>query len=237
MSKVLYYSNLCEPSKKLLQKLSKVQFGKLLHFVCIDKRTAPDATGNVHVILGDGNKIILPKTITCVPALLLMDQNYKVLTGEQIMQHLEPYMAQAQTTKNREPVPAATQQHHQQFIRGQREQRQQQQHMAQEMMQPAGVGGFSALTCGTSDNFSFLEDTYAMPPIDNLSYGYSPIDISERGVNMQMTPDDTGLFTTKIKTGDPVHDKFKQQREADDAMFGHNRKPTAAQMAAFSSAM
>jgi phage-related protein len=38
MSCILYYSNYCEPSKKLLQIIKKTQNTTKMHFICIDKR-------------------------------------------------------------------------------------------------------------------------------------------------------------------------------------------------------
>ena len=38
MSLILYYSNFCEPSKKLLNVISRSQVKEEIHFVCIDKR-------------------------------------------------------------------------------------------------------------------------------------------------------------------------------------------------------
>ena len=39
MSSILYYSNFCEHSKKLLQTISKSDISKDIHFICIDKRS------------------------------------------------------------------------------------------------------------------------------------------------------------------------------------------------------
>jgi len=53
MSSILYYSNFCEHSKKLLQTLSKTQASKDLHFICIDKRTqGPDK--KIYIVLENG---------------------------------------------------------------------------------------------------------------------------------------------------------------------------------------
>ena len=38
MASILYYSNFCEHSKRLIQTFSKSQVSKDLHFMCIDKR-------------------------------------------------------------------------------------------------------------------------------------------------------------------------------------------------------
>ena len=48
MSSILYYSNYCEHSKKLLQTISKIDVGKEIHFICIDKRTK-DANNKIFI--------------------------------------------------------------------------------------------------------------------------------------------------------------------------------------------
>ena len=78
MSSILYYSNFCEPSKKLLQTVSKTQMAKDIHFICIDNRVK-DQSGKMFIVLQNGQKIIMPENVTKVPALLLLNQNYKVV--------------------------------------------------------------------------------------------------------------------------------------------------------------
>ena len=70
MSSILYYSNFCDPSKKLIQMISKSKIKDEIHFVCIDKRIAGN-DGATYVILENNQQMILPPTITRVPALLL----------------------------------------------------------------------------------------------------------------------------------------------------------------------
>jgi hypothetical protein len=106
MSCILYYSKYCEVSKKYLQLLSKSEFQKDIHFICIDKRVK-DSSGKTFIILENGQQIILPENITKVPALLLLNQGYHVLYGEQILQHLKPRQQQEikqATQNNMEPM-------------------------------------------------------------------------------------------------------------------------------------
>jgi len=106
MSSILYYSNFCEHSKKLLQALSKSQVSKDLHFICIDKRTkGPD--NKIYIVLENGQKIIMPENVTNVPALLLLNQNYAVLYGDAIYNHLKPkqeVITRQATSNNMEPM-------------------------------------------------------------------------------------------------------------------------------------
>ena len=89
MSSILYYSNFCEHSKKLLAHFSKTQLSKEIHFISIDNRVK-DPTGKIFIILPNNQKIIMPENITKVPALLLLNQNYKVLYGENIYDYFKP---------------------------------------------------------------------------------------------------------------------------------------------------
>jgi hypothetical protein len=106
MSSILYYSNFCEHSKKLLQTLSKTQASKDLHFICIDKRTqGPDK--KIYIVLENGQKIVMPENVTKVPALLLLNQNYQVLYGDNIYNHLKPaqeVITRQATSNNMEPM-------------------------------------------------------------------------------------------------------------------------------------
>ena len=101
MSSILYYSNFCEHSKKLLQSISKANISKDIHFICIDKRIK-DSNNKIYIILENGQKIIMPENISRVPALLLLNQNYQVLYGEAIVQYVKKA-----TQNNLEPMAFA----------------------------------------------------------------------------------------------------------------------------------
>ena len=106
MSCILYYSKYCEISKKYLQILSKTNYQKEMHFICIEKRVK-DSNNKTFIVLENGQKIIMPDSITRVPALLLLSQGYTVLYGEQILQHLKPKQEQEvrkATQNNMEPM-------------------------------------------------------------------------------------------------------------------------------------
>ena len=88
MSSIIYYSNFCEHSKRLLQGLAKSQVSKDIDFICIDKRIKEN--GKLFIQLPNGQKIIMPENVTKVPALLLINQNYKILYGEEINNYFRP---------------------------------------------------------------------------------------------------------------------------------------------------
>ena len=92
---ILYYSNYCDNCKKLLQILSRTHIKDELHFLCIDKRVSmPD--GSVQLLIKNGQQVLLPPTITKVPALMLVNNGFHVLFGDQIYQHLQPKEKSAQ---------------------------------------------------------------------------------------------------------------------------------------------
>jgi hypothetical protein len=135
MSSVLYYSNFCENCKNLLQKLSKTDKKKEIHFLCIDKRVKKN-NGATYIVLNNGQEILLPPTITKVPALLLLNQGHHVLFGNDIDNHLRPletdFTHQAQSPQN-----------------------------VAQMSEPEAfsINSNSNMTNVSSDNFSFLDQS------------------------------------------------------------------------------
>ena len=106
MTSILYYSNFCEFSKKLLQSLSKSQVNKGMHFICIDKRVK-ESDGKMYIVMETGQKIVFPENVIKVPALLLLNDNCKVLYGENITNHLKPIQENinvVSTQNNMEPM-------------------------------------------------------------------------------------------------------------------------------------
>ena len=89
MSYILYYSNYCNNSSVILQKLSSSQLKNDIHFICIDNRfKKPD--GSTYITLKNQQPIILPHIVDKVPALLLLNRGNQVLFGNSILEHLNP---------------------------------------------------------------------------------------------------------------------------------------------------
>jgi len=87
MSAICYYSNFCDPSKRLLQKISKTKLQKQLHFICIDKRSK-NGKGQTIIHL-ENEQVLLPSNVAKVPALFMMDSQ-QVLFGDDIYDYLLP---------------------------------------------------------------------------------------------------------------------------------------------------
>lgn len=106
MSAVLYYSNNCPHSQKLLQHLKTTSFATKFQYICIDQRIK-DTDGKTKIILQNGSKIVMPPTLTSIPGLMLIDQQYRILYGDQIYQYLQPKEKEAirqSTENNMEPA-------------------------------------------------------------------------------------------------------------------------------------
>tara|TARA_B100000035_G_scaffold314238_1_gene329965 strand:- start:4527 stop:5075 length:549 start_codon:yes stop_codon:yes gene_type:complete len=88
MSSILYYSNYCNNCKNLLSEISKSNIKKDIHFISIDKRI--NKNNSTYIILENNQELLLPHTVNAVPALLLINDNYKVLFGDSIKTYLKP---------------------------------------------------------------------------------------------------------------------------------------------------
>jgi hypothetical protein len=192
MSCILYYSNFCEPSKKLLQTISKTQNVNNIHFVCIDKRIK-DNNGKVFIILQNEQKLLMPESVSRVPALLLLKENYKVIYGDEIYKYFRPQVVQQvqQATKN---------------------------NMEPNNFQDgfSSFGGFSG--CGIiSDNFSFLDqsDTELSVKGDGgLRQIHNYVTLNDSmNLTMKLPQDDFDYKNDKLKEGEMSVESLQRRRE------------------------
>ena len=201
MSCILYYSNFCEPSKKLLQTVSKTQNVNTIHFICIDKRVK-DSNGKVFIVLQNGQKLIMPENVTRVPALLLLDQNYKVIYGDDIYKHLKPQVAQQvqQATKNNmEPIN---------FQDGFGE-----------------FGGFSGGGGIVSDNFSFLDQSdndLGVKGDGGLRQMHNYVTLNDSmNLSINSPTDEFDYKTDKIKEGETSLEALQRKRSEELANINY----------------
>ena len=106
MSTILYYSNFCQNCKQVLSVVSRSPVKDEMHFLCVDDRVK-GSNGATYIKLPDGQQVILPPTVSRVPALLLLNRGHHVLFGEEIMQHIQPSveaMKQTAVVQNGEPM-------------------------------------------------------------------------------------------------------------------------------------
>ena len=104
---ILYYSNYCTYSQNIIRYLAKNDLRNKISFICIDKRTRDPNNNQLYIILENGTRVILPPNVHSVPALLLVRENYKVVLGDDIIQHYAPYTEEQKTVatkQNGEPM-------------------------------------------------------------------------------------------------------------------------------------
>ncbi len=88
----LYYSNYCKHCQRILQFLVKGNLANQINFLCIDKRERDPKTNQSYIILEDGKQVLMPPNIQSVPSLLLIQQKYRVITGDDIIQHYQHFV-------------------------------------------------------------------------------------------------------------------------------------------------
>ena len=86
---VLYYSNNCKYSQKLLAHLAKIGVLDKYNFVCIDRRTVDPNTRQITITLDRGVKTTLPPNISRVPTLLLVNQKFTAVIGDDIYTYID----------------------------------------------------------------------------------------------------------------------------------------------------
>jgi hypothetical protein len=87
---ILYYSNHCSNSQKVIQYIAKFGLIDTINAVCIDKRSIDNVSGQVLVQLENGKKIMLPPNVHSVPAMLIVKNNYSAIFGQDIIRYFEP---------------------------------------------------------------------------------------------------------------------------------------------------
>ena len=105
MSSVLYYSKYCDNCKLLLYELGKSNLQNDIHFLSIDRRI--EKKGNIYIVLDNGREILLPKQITNVPSLLLLNKGNKILVGKDVLNYYKPKISSEKvmaTQNNIEPM-------------------------------------------------------------------------------------------------------------------------------------
>ena len=97
---ILYYSNYCKHSQKIIQTLAKNNMKDKLNYICIDKRKKDDTNNQIYVYLENGTRVSMPPNLHSVPALLLVNNNYQLLYGDSIVNHFHPQMKQYGSSTN-----------------------------------------------------------------------------------------------------------------------------------------
>ena len=95
MKYILYYSNFCKHCENILSILSKSQLKDSIYFVNIDNRVLEN--GKMCILLQNGKKLVLPKSVKEVPSLILLHQGNIVLEGKQILDYFKDALKKEET--------------------------------------------------------------------------------------------------------------------------------------------
>lgn len=90
MTDILYYSNHCNHSLKVIQYISKNNLIDKISCICIDKRMRDSQNNHIIILLDNGKKVSMPPSIESVPTLLRPSQNYTILLGtDKIIEYIQ----------------------------------------------------------------------------------------------------------------------------------------------------
>lgn len=199
--------------QKIFTTFIQVKCSKRYTFICIDRRVK-EANNKTYIILDNGQKIVLPENVTKVPALLLLNEGYTVLYGEQILQKLKPRQeveVRQATQNNMEPMA---------FSLG-------------------GGGGFGDVV---SDQYSFLdqapEEMAAKEGNGGMRQMHNYVDINTafsgqiQNHNVNNNEFNTTIRGSTKKSDDSANaemearmKQMKEERDADVRRFSANRPP------------
>ena len=89
---ILYYSNYCKHSQKIIQTLVKNNLKEKISFICIDNRKRDPNNNQIYIHLENGTRVNMPPNLHSVPALLLISNNYQVIYGDDIISQYHTQM-------------------------------------------------------------------------------------------------------------------------------------------------
>jgi hypothetical protein len=199
---ILYYSNYCTHSQKVLQTLVKGNLSDKVSFICIDKRQIDKQTNQTYIILENGGKVVLPPNIHSVPALLLIKDNYRIIHGDEIIKLFHndiKQQANIATNYNGEPVSFQ-------------------------------LGSSSGGTNITSEQYTMYDmspDELSAKGSGGNRQMYNYVSVSD-SMNLIKTPDDT-YKPDKVSNGVTI-DSLQQKRMDDINQIMPNKQPFGQQV-------
>jgi len=100
---ILYYSNFCKHSQKVVQFIVKNNLTQQLSCICVDQRRRDNNNNQMYVVLENGKQVVLPPNLQSIPAVLCVKRNYTLVLGtDPIIEYLQTkfQLSQANTYEN-----------------------------------------------------------------------------------------------------------------------------------------
>lgn len=92
MEDILYYSNHCLHSKKVLQYVYKNNLIGKISCICVDQQSRNPSNNSVNIVLENGRTESLPPCIQTVPTIMRPSQKYTLVLGcSQILEHFQEH--------------------------------------------------------------------------------------------------------------------------------------------------
>ena len=102
MEYILYYSLFCKHSTNILQYIQCLPFKDKVRFINLDKRF--EKNGVLYVKLDNGKEIEVPKSITSVPSMILLNRGNQTVQGENdIKKEMEKKTTVHSITQQKDP--------------------------------------------------------------------------------------------------------------------------------------
>lgn len=199
---ILYYSNYCTHSQKVLQTLVKGNLSDKLSFICIDKRQIDKQTNQTYIILENGGKVVLPPNIHSVPSLLLIKDNYRIIQGDEIIKFFHNDIKQQSniaTNFNGEPIS----------------------------FQLGSSSGGTNITSEQYTMYNMSPDELSAKGSGGNRQMYNYVSVND-SINLIKTPDDT-YKPDKISNGVTI-DSLQQKRMDDINKIMPNKQPFGQQV-------
>lgn len=182
----LYYSNYCKHSQRVLHFIVKGNLTEKINFLCIDKREKDINNNQTYIVLENGKKVIMPPNIQSVPALLLVKNGYRVLLGDDIIQHFQS-AANLETKKK----------------------------MMNQHIEPVGTSlnsGYMNVSSEQYSNYNLTPDELSAKGNGGRRQLYNYVSANEEIISIQTPPD---TYQADKIDQDVTIDKIQQQRMDD----------------------
>ena len=193
---ILYYSNYCKHSQKVIQSLVKNDVINQLNCICIDKRSRDPQTNQIFIHLENGEKMAMPPNLHNVPGLLLTKQNYNIIHGDEIVKHFhKDIVAKNDRATNFNGEPAGF---------------------------PLGKSGGSNIMSEKFTYFNMTPDELSAKGVSQRRQMYNYVSTQDDSLFIQTPPD--SYHSDKIE-GDVTIDKLQQLRLDEVNKFSPNQLP------------
>jgi len=89
ISNIIYYSDNCDKSIKLLEYLATHNKTDHFYYICVDNQIVEE--GKTYITFSNNMKLIKPNTLKSTPSIMKMKNNYKLISGDEIEEYIKSF--------------------------------------------------------------------------------------------------------------------------------------------------